>query len=111
MIEFVASIAAIALVSNLIYLVANSGWGNKDTRIHVSSIVRTTSGRDYVLTVERLDIKGGEVANIYHSRYRGSGTVFHNVGTGRRANTQMESFLSDALTRMKWEEDDRKSVA
>ena len=40
--------------------------------------------------------------------FRGSGTVWHDAETGKRANTDIEAALSDVATKHRWDQEDKK---
>lgn len=68
-------------------------------------------GREYILEITSERVRFGKVIETRRKGFRGSGTVFNELETGRRARSLQEWILCDALKKFQWEEEDDRKPA
>ena len=89
-------------------VIATAAYITRGTAKHSVSEIRPP-GREYILEVTTKIVRFGEVIKTRRKEFRGSGAVFNELETGRRASPTQEWILCDALKKFQWkEEDDRK---
>ena len=74
--------------------------------------VQWLAGDEADEAILKVDLRTGLfVMHTTRHSYRGSGTVWRDTSSGKRASTSVERFLCDLWTREKWRRDDVRRAA